>query len=203
MNTVAHLIFNLVTVEYPKPFYSRPKFLQKHPLPIAPMVWGAFLPDLPMVVLYVVERFILGRSDDYIWRTAYYSSHWSNFIDLFNSIPLIAVGLIWSFWQRSRWGWLLGMGMLFHALGDLPLHHDDGHRHFFPISDWIFASPVSYWDLNHYGGPVSILEAIAVLGGCWLLYRSYQSRRGKAFIALIMGLDSLLLVGLMWRVLSV
>ena len=200
MNTVAHLVFNLLTIERPHLFYPWPSFLRKNSLPIAPIVWGALIPDLPMVVFYGVEKLWLGQSEDYIWGSAYFLPHWSNFIDVFNSIPLIGLGFIWSFWQQSRWGWLLCMSLLLHVLGDLPLHHDDGHRHFFPISNWRFESPISYWDPNHHGGLIAVIEAIAVFMACFLLFRSYQSPWGKAVMALFMGLDLLVLIILVSRV---
>ena len=60
--------------------------------------------------------------------------------------------------------------MLLHALGDLPLHHDDAHRHFFPFLDWRFSSPISYWNPDFHGHWVSLIEAIAVIAASVLLY---------------------------------
>ena len=53
--------------------------------------------------------------------------------------------------------------MALHVPEDLFLHHDDGHRHFYPLSQWRYSSPVSYWDPNHYGKIVAPLEALAVV----------------------------------------
>jgi len=51
----------------------------------------------------------------------------------------------------------------------LPVHHDDGHRHFFPLSDWRFESPVSYWDPAHYGHIFLWIELLLVAAGTvWL-----------------------------------
>ncbi len=61
--------------------------------------------------------------------------------------------------------------MLLHIFGDLPLHHDDAHRHFFPLLDWRFLSPVSYWDPAHHGQWASLVEFIAVLAAALIMYR--------------------------------
>ena len=63
---------------------------------------------------------------------------------------------------------------------DFLLHHNDGHRHFLPFSDFRFVSPVSYWDPRHYGGIVAPLEALLAVGACgWLLVRE-RSKAVKA-----------------------
>jgi len=78
--------------------------------------------------------------------------------------------------------------MLMHSLFDFPLHHNDAHRHFWPLSDFRFASPVSYWDPAYYGQWMAPLELIVVLaGGAWLL-RTAESPvlfRGTAAILFI------------------
>ena len=56
------------------------------------------------------------------------------------------------------------------SIGDLPLHNDDAHRHFFPFSDWRFSSPVSYWDPQHYGYWASLVEFSCVLLASIFLY---------------------------------
>ena|GEM_PF-212873 len=152
---------------------------------LTPAIAGALLPDAPIFLFYFVEKVILGTPESFIWRQAYYQAGWQNFIDLFNSLPLMAIGLGAVLWAGSRVGVLLFGSMMLHVLGDLPLHHDDGHRHFFPFSNWRFESPVSYWDPNHYGGIVTVLEIVLVLVSCGILFRIYQSRAGKIAIGAI------------------
>lgn len=198
MNTVAHLVFNLVTLEQPTRVYRWPKFLTQKERSLRqlawPMILGSIIPDFPMVIFYLVEKYIFGQPESYIWTTAYFSEGWSNFIDLFNSIPLIFLGFALCFWKQWRWGWIVLSGMFLHVLGDLPLHHDDGHHHFFPLSGWRFDSPVSYWDIDHHGGIMAVLEAIAVLVACLYLFRVYRSRWAKGAMALCLLLDTVVLV---------
>ena len=99
---------------------------------------------------------------------------------------------------RRRWMWLF-LSMALHALTDLPLHHDDGHRHFWPFSNWRFESPVSYWDPAHHGAVVASLEALGVLAGCVLLARRYRSLRARWLVG---GLVSLYLAGILYFVLT-
>ncbi|MEO0408095.1 MAG: hypothetical protein AAF289_12165 [Cyanobacteria bacterium P01_A01_bin.135] len=173
MNTPAHIVLNLL-------------FLGRADQGVAlPVICGAILPDLPMFVFYGIQK-LRGIPERVIWRQSYYEPGWQNFIDLFNSIPLILVGLGIAWWLGSRSGILLAVSMLLHIAGDLPLHHDDGHRHFFPLSDWRFESPVSYWDPNHYGGIVTVIEVLAVIVGCALLlmgHRSFGARLAVGAIA--------------------
>ncbi|WP_299489389.1 hypothetical protein [Acaryochloris sp. IP29b_bin.137] len=152
------------------------------------MAIGGVLPDAPMFVFYFVEKVLRGSSEQYIWRQAYYQTHWQNFIDVFNSLPIIAFGFLIALWAESRIGILLFASMTLHVLGDLPLHHDDGHRHFFPFSNWRFESPISYWDPNHYGGLFTRVEILAVLISCFVLFRRYKSLKGRMALGVIGGL---------------
>jgi len=105
----------------------------------------------------------------------YHDCGWQAFFDVFNSLPLIALCMIVT-WRLSALHWtafLAGMGL--HVLFDLPLHHEDAHRHFFPLSDWRFFSPISYADPAHYGDIVSACEILAVAAGSAMLRRRYQA----------------------------
>lgn len=174
MNTPAHAIINLV-------YLGR----QDSPNVIVPVLIGALLPDAPMFVFYFVEKIIRGLPENQIWGEAYYQPGWQNFIDFFNSVPLMVLGFALSLWASSKIGTLFFSSMMLHVLGDLPLHHEDAHRHFFPLSDWRFHSPVSYWDPNHYGHIVTILEILAVIISCGFLFNTYHSLAGKSVIGLI------------------
>ncbi|WP_419857635.1 hypothetical protein [Candidatus Palauibacter irciniicola] len=100
--------------------------------------------------------------------------------------------------RLTAWA-LFVASMILHALGDLPLHREDAHRHFFPFSDWRFTSPVSYWDPDHYGGYAAIGEVLLVLAVSVFLFRAYRGR-GRWIVAGVAGVYALF-VGfavLMW-----
>jgi hypothetical protein len=78
------------------------------------------------------------------------------------------------------WFWVF-VSAMFHALCDIPVHHDDGPLLFWPLNrSYRFVSPVSYWDPNYYGIPFSIgehlLDLIIVFD---ILIRFYRRRRNK------------------------
>ena len=176
MNTPAHIVLNLLCLGRTDPGTAA-----------LPVICGAILPDLPMFVFYGILK-LRGVPERVIWRQSYYEPAWQNFIDLFNSVPLILLGLGIAAWLGSRSGVLLAVSMLLHIAGDLPLHHDDGHRHFFPLSNWRFESPVSYWDPNHYGHIVSVIEVLAVVAACVVLLTNYQSLAARLAVGAIAAL---------------
>ena len=90
----------------------------------------------------------------------------------------------WSTVGELNWVALLALAALVHLAGDLPLHADDAHRHFWPLTDWRFHSPVSYWDPAHYGGAFSIIEAVLGVALCVVLWRRFRAAWVRALLAL-------------------
>ena len=64
---------------------------------------------------------------------------------------------------------------LIHLFCDLPVHHDDAHRHFLPLTDWRLASPLSYWDPNHYGHIFLWFELAFTIGSCLFVAKTSSS----------------------------
>lgn len=62
------------------------------------------------------------------------------------------------------------------------LHNDDAHHHFFPLSDFAFQSPVSYWDAAHYGHIVAPIEVLATLAVSVYMFRRLQTRASRWFL---------------------
>ncbi|MEM9451791.1 MAG: hypothetical protein AAGA75_25135 [Cyanobacteria bacterium P01_E01_bin.6] len=149
------------------------------------IVTGAILPDIPIFVFYFVEKILRKTPERIIWSQVYFQENWQNFIDVFNSLPLMVLGLAISIWGKSTVVIALFISMMLHIAGDLPLHHDDAHRHFLPFSNWRFISPVSYWDPRHYGNIVVPLEILAVIVSCVVLFLSYDSLSARALIGTI------------------
>jgi hypothetical protein len=160
MNTPAHLVLNAAVL-------GRGRW-RAHWLPIA---LGAVLPDFAMVGFYLWQRAVVGASERTIWSETYFEPSWQALFDAFHSFPLIAGGAAAASWLGSPRGLALFASMALHSLCDLPLHHDDAHAHFFPLSPWRFASPVSYWDAGRHGGAFMAAELAIVLAGAAALWR--------------------------------
>jgi len=124
---------------------------------------GAILPDLPIFGFYCVVKFIDKLPEEKIWSEAYYQPFWQNLVALFHSIPLALIGLLVCLYGNWQSGTIICLSALMHSLCDLPVHHSDAHRHFFPFSNYRFISPISYWDSNHYGKIVAFFELLLVL----------------------------------------
>ncbi len=172
MNTPAHVIANLVlqTAEDRREW-------------TVPVVWGALIPDLPMLFFFLWERLVLGTPDAVVWGERYFAAHWQDFFDVFNSIPLALLGLAAAWRWGTPAGCALFVSMLLHHALDLPLHNDDAHRHFWPLSDYRFASPVSYWDPRFFGAWAALAETVLVAVGAFVLLG--RGFRGFARVALV------------------
>ena len=153
MNTPGHYILNLALLGK--------TIAPKDHLAIA---LGAILPDLPIFVFYFVAKFIYKIPEGKIWSEAYYEPVWQNTVALFHSIPVALIGAAIFYRLDYKPGIILCVSLVCHSLLDLPVHHDDAHRHFFPLSNYRFISSFSYWDSNHHGRIVAFIEMALVLG---------------------------------------
>lgn len=144
---------------------------------------GAALPDVPIFVLFFVARFALGRPSSEIWTRTYFEPGWQLAVDLLHSVPLGAAGFALARWRRGV-GWqALFASMLLHSALDLPVHTDDAHRHFLPLTNWRFHSPVSYWDPRSYGRQVAVVEIAAALALSVRTFRLLTSRAARGLVA--------------------
>ena len=78
---------------------------------------------------------------------------------------------------------VIAIAALLHLSLDFPLHADDAHRHFWPVTDWRFASPVSYWDPQAYGLIGAAIETVVALGATLVLWRRFSKWRWRALFA--------------------
>ena len=185
MLTTAHAILGAATL------HQNRKFL-------APALIGGFLPDLSMFFM-VIWGAIQGTDQNTLWEQTYYEPFWMNLSDLFHSIVIIAAILIAGEIMRNLWVRVLGLSMLLHAVTDLLLHHDDGHRHFWPLNNWIYMSPVSYWDPAHYGVQASIGEFLLVLFCSTYLWKIFKNRSLRALLVIS---NLLYIAGLVFIIIS-
>lgn len=154
-------------------------------------VAGGVIPDFAIFVLYAIEK-LKGTPESKIWSEVYFSDFWQDVVAVGNSIPLWVTLAFVAWLLRKRFpaaALLLGIfagSCLLHMGLDFPVHHDDAHRHFFPLSDFRFHSPISYWDPNHYGVPFSIFEAMLGIGLSVLLIRRFKKPGARVALGLLL-----------------
>jgi len=174
MNTPAHLIFGLAA-------FGR----ADAPRVTAAALAGALIPDLSLYLMAGTHLFLLGTPPEVVFGQLYFSEAWQSVFRIDNSFVLWGIAFALGVMARSPVAIALCGAALLHLLLDFPLHHNDGRAHFWPISNWIFASPVSYWDNRHYGGIVAPIEIVLSLAFCVLLWRRYTGRWMRALVVIL------------------
>lgn len=163
MNTPSHVIVNLVILGKGQS--------SQFSLPI---IIGSLLPDVAIFWFYLWTKFITRLPESQIWSERYFSSFWQNIFAIPNSIVLCLIGVgIAHYYQQQGWK-IMFISMIVHCLFDLPVHHDDAHRHFVPLTNYRFISPLSYWDKNHYGKWVALVELLLVYFCSFSLYLQFN-----------------------------
>ena len=64
---------------------------------------------------------------------------------------------------KKKWLKAFASSAFLHLSLDFLLHSQDARRQLWPLSDWVFISPLSYWDKNHYGHVIGGLEILITL----------------------------------------
>ncbi|MEO0981253.1 MAG: cobalamin biosynthesis protein CobQ [Pseudomonadota bacterium] len=158
----------------------------------AAVMAGALIPDAAIFALFA-WGLAAGVPQETLWRETYWSPGWQAVIAAGNSMPLYGALLCLSLLviqpsdgrpRAEALPALFALAALIHLAGDLPLHNDDAHRHFWPLTDWRFISPLSYWDRDHHAAWIAPLEALLGIAAAIVLFRRFQARWVRAALAL-------------------
>lgn len=161
------------------------------------LAMGALLPDLSIYILFAWSKFT-GVPELEVWKKIYWQEPWQTWSAISNSFPLWGAVLVIGIATRRTWIWALAAAATIHLCLDFPVHHDDAHKHFWPLTDWRFYSPFSYWDPAHHSGLVSALE-IALGTLCIVaLWRRFTTTWVR--VALVMALIAYAAVPLYFRI---
>ena len=153
---------------------------------------GALAPDILIFFMFGWAK-LTGTPEKEVWTNWYYNPPWQTWIDGSNAFifyigllifALILPKIIEAGKALASLITVFSLAALIHLLCDLPLHVDDGHAHFWPLSHWRYHSPVSYWDHNHYGHYFMVFEALLGIGLCIILWRRFN----KLWIRLLLAL---------------
>lgn len=178
MNTPAHLIFAAAA-------FARPGQRRVNAAALA----GGLLPDL---ALYLMVGWALNVQDipaRVVFGEMYFSDRWQAVFAVDHSLPLWSLALILALALRSAPGIAFSGSGLLHLIFDFLLHHDDARRQFWPLSDGVFRSPVSYWDPQYYGHLAGSAEILVCLALSVLLWRRFRGWPARGLIAAGMALE--------------
>lgn len=158
---------------------------------------GAVIPDLAIYLWAPWQIFVKGEDSRQIWDVLYFQPPMQTAIAVFNSIPIYGALAVLGYFQRgTMWGkavLFFALAALIHMATDLPVHGHDAYRHFWPLSDFRFYSPISYWEVDHHARWVSIVEAMIGFGSIAVLWRRFP----KLWVRFVLGVLGLLYLALM------
>ncbi|WP_409431996.1 hypothetical protein ACJ3XI_07170 [Litorimonas sp. RW-G-Af-16] len=150
---------------------------------------GSIIPDIIIYIWAPYQSLVNGVSGAQMWDKLYFEPPMQTAIALVNSIPIYAA-LAFAGWmgRRKLWGKLLlffALAALIHMETDLPVHGHDAYRHFWPLSDWRFHSPISYWERDLHSTWVSLVEAVIALACIIILWRRFPKLWARTILSLL------------------
>jgi len=186
MNTPAHMI--IAAAVFARPGKPRQSFAA---------ILGGLTPDLSLYLMAFWAMKVRHIPAETVFGQLYFSNAWQSVFAVDNSFLLW--GLLWAVawhYRRPALTAFAGSGFM-HLCCDFPLHNEDARRQFWPLSDWVFRSPFSYYDPARYGHIIGPLEMLLCVGLGVVLWRRFRGRGARVLIAL--GLAAEVLPGLMFR----
>lgn len=126
-----------------------------------------------------------GWSGSETWNVQYWNEPWQTIGAVSNSLVLFGLLFAIAIWRKWPLVNALAVAALLHIAFDFPLHADDAHRHFWPVTDWRFASPISYWDPQANGLIGGAIESVVALGATLVLWHRFSSWRWRAAFAVL------------------
>lgn len=195
MNTPAHLIFAAAAFLRPAP--PGPQGAAARRRNLAALA-GGLAPDLSFVLLVAFARLVQERELRQVFEEDYRSDLWQGIFAVDNSIPLwAALGLVALALRRPALAVFAGAGLL-HLAFDLPLHNSDARPHFWPLTDRVFRSPLSYWDPALHGPWVARVEGLACLALGALLWRRLRDPWPRALVLAALALEAAPVFAIPW-----
>jgi len=178
MNTPAHLIFG------PSAFGKRHQTET-----IFGALIGAMLPDMSLYLMAGISIFLLDISPQIVFGQLYFSPEWQQVFAVDNSFILWGIAFAFALWSKTPWAVALTGAALLHIALDFPLHMEDARAHFWPLTEWKFISPVSYWDTAHHGALVGGIEMALCAVMAVVLWRRFEMAWMRAVVGLLLILE--------------
>ncbi|MEM9970916.1 MAG: cobalamin biosynthesis protein CobQ [Pseudomonadota bacterium] len=175
MNTPAHLLIGAAA------FGRR----DKRGTTLAAMA-GSLAPDVSLYVMVAVSMWVLNIDARVIFGDLYYSDAWQAVFAVDNSFLIWGAGLAIAIYYKAPRAVAFAAGGLLHLALDLPLHTHDARMHFWPLTDWVFESPVSYWDTGAHANLVRPIELALSAVAAVVLFLRFRVIWFRALVIVLM-----------------
>jgi membrane-bound metal-dependent hydrolase YbcI (DUF457 family) len=146
---------------------------------------GGLVPDIAMVVLVEWTIRIRNVPPRTIFGQLFFSDSWQRIFSIDHSFIVWGALLAITLLLRKPVAGAFAAAGLAHAAVDFVVHNEDARRQFWPLSDFVFRSPLSYWDPAHYGSIVAPFEAALVLALTLLLLWRQQGWWERGLILVV------------------
>ena len=147
------------------------------------IIAGALVTDAFIYIGLIWYVGLKGHSVKSYFDDLYFQDNMQFWSALSNSLPLYGALAFTAWLARKRAGATLvcicALAAFSQSLIDLPVHAQDAHRHVWPLSDFRFISPISYWDPAYYGhifGPLDMILGLACICVLWRRFTAKWSR---------------------------
>ena len=155
---------------------------------------GSVIPDVAIYIWAPYQKFVNGVSGAEMWGKLYFEPPMQNLIASFNSGPIYMVLTMIGYAARSKlWGMFMmffGVAALIHMATDLPVHGHDAYKHFWPLSEWRFYSPISYYEADLHGAWVSLVEMLIAFVSIFILWKRFP----KLWVKTVLGILAFLYI---------
>ena len=178
MNTPAHLIFGAAA-------FGK----SGQPWVTVAALAGALAPDISLYAMAGWYLFVLGTSPQIVFDQLYFSTAWMQVFRIDNSFILWGIGFAFALWAKSGWAVAFCGAALLHLALDFPFHHDDGRPQFWPLTMWIFESPLSYWDNRRGAAWLGPLEGAACILLFVVIFRRFRSWLMRLGMGVVLALE--------------
>ena len=168
------------------------KALPVNAFPKSAVLLGSIAPDIPLYFLSIggamwfswVEKMKPAQVGQHMFKNLFYNDPiWMSLHNVLHSPTVLIAALILLLFVCGRkrvieswWTWFFSSCLL-HTLVDIPVHHDDGPLLFWPLNwSYRYASPLSYWDTNHYAAFVIPFEVtLAIVLALLLIWNRFKT----------------------------
>ncbi len=148
---------------------------------------GSLTPDLSLYLMSAWAINVQGVPVNHVFDTLYFSEAWQQVFAIDNSIPIWGALLALALWRGQGWMVAFTAAAFLHIALDFTMHAGDGRPNFWPFTDWVFHSPLSYWDRRHHAHllePVLLAASLAAFAVLWR-GRSWGARAGFGVLAMM------------------